>query len=51
MWPQDQPAITLCRVPTCPVAYGANYAKLAQITAKWDPGVVFHIDQNIQPTN
>ena len=31
--------------------YGANYAKLAQIKAKWDPGIVFHINQNIQRTN
>ncbi len=30
-------------------AYGANYQRLQQIKAKYDPGNFFHMNQNIQP--
>ena len=30
-------------------AYGANYTRLAQIKAKYDPNNYFHVNQNIVP--
>ena len=32
-------------------SYGANYARLAAIKAKFDPANLFHVNQNIRPHN
>ena len=29
--------------------YGDNFGRLAQIKAKWDPGNLFRVNQNIEP--
>ena len=31
-------------------AYGTNFARLAQIKAKYDPGNFFRVNQNVVPT-
>lgn len=30
-------------------AYGANYKRLAEVKAKWDPGNLFRVNKNIAP--
>jgi len=34
---------------TVKAAYRDNYARLAQIKAKYDPSNLFHVNQNIMP--
>ena len=41
-WPPPAP-------PRVLVSYRDNYQRLAQVKATWDPGNLFHVNQNIQP--
>ena len=36
-------------VDSVPAAYRGNYERLAQIKARYDPGNLFHVNQNIKP--